>query len=137
MSEQTKNPIGRPTKYKPEYCEQVVIAGKEGYSLTAFAGLIGVSRDTINEWMNTIPEFSVAAKEHKAVRAMWWETQLRKTGSEGGGNGQVTACIFALKNVDPDEWRDRQEVKHDGSADFLAALRDTTKRVMVGGDSTE
>ena len=60
--EKSKNPGGRPTKFKPEYCEAIVEFMGQGYSKTAFAGSIGVSRDTILEWAKGYPEFSGAAR---------------------------------------------------------------------------
>lgn len=107
-------PAGRPSKYDPAYCEQVIEAGAEGYSLTAFAGKIGVCRDTISEWMNTHPEFSAAVKAHKAVRTAWWEDRLRSIAQIGGAGGAATATIFGLKNVAPEEFADRVVNEHTG-----------------------
>src|ERR1700733_6740145 len=47
-----KRARGRPTSYKPEYCEAVIEAMMQGFSLTAFAGILAVSRDIINDWMD-------------------------------------------------------------------------------------
>ena len=51
-------PAGRHSLYRPEYCQKVEEQMGLGYSLGAFAGFIGVSRSTINEWMAAHPEFS-------------------------------------------------------------------------------
>ncbi len=107
---QVKHPGGRPTLYKPEFCEAVIAAGRQGYSLTAFASTLNVDRDTITEWVSKHAEFSLAVRSHKAHRAMIWETRLGKIADEGGGNGSAVSVIFGLKNVAPDEWRDRTEL---------------------------
>lgn len=99
------HPGGRPTKYDSRYCEEVIQAGKQGYSLTAFAGMIGVCRDTISEWMNVHPEFSASVKIHQSARTYCLESDLL-TGETGP---KVTSRIFALKNAAPQEWRDKQE----------------------------
>jgi hypothetical protein len=52
--------MGRPSDYDHAYCEQVVSFCAQGYSLTAFAGEIGVCRDTISEWCRKHPEFSAS-----------------------------------------------------------------------------
>lgn len=101
---------GRPTKYDPRYCDEIVEDGEKGYSLTAFAGAIGVARSTINEWGASYPEFSEAIKRHAAARTRFLETGLLS--SETGP--QVTSRIFALKNAAPEEWREKQEVEHSG-----------------------
>lgn len=81
-----------------------------GLSLTAFAGDIGVARSTINEWIDNHPEFSEAVKIGKAKR-----TAFLERGMLGADTGPaVTARIFALKNADPDEWREKREVEHFG-----------------------
>jgi hypothetical protein len=96
--------VGRPTKYSEAYCNEVIAAGDEGLSLTAFAGIIGVARSTINEWMEHHPEFSEAVKIHGAKRTLCLERGLLS--SDVGP--RVTARIFALKNAAPDEWADKQ-----------------------------
>jgi len=41
---------------------------------------------------------------------------LRDVAQNGGAPGQVTACIFGLKNAVPEEWRDvqHQHLEHTG-----------------------
>lgn len=101
---------GRPSKYDPSYCEMVIEHMKEGASLTSFAAEIDVCRDTISEWASVHPEFSVAVKRAKAKCAAWWEKTNRTLASSGMGN--ATACVFGLKNMAADDWRDvsRQEL---------------------------
>ena len=43
---------------------------------------------------------------------MRWEARLAKIADEGGGNGSAVSVIFGLKNVAPEEWRDR--IEHTG-----------------------
>jgi hypothetical protein len=75
----------------------------EGFSLTAFAGMIGVCKETIYEWINAHLDFSHAVNSARAARVSALETKLLTT-QVGVG---VTAAIFALKNADPTEWQDR------------------------------
>lgn len=103
-------PAGRPTKYDPAFCDAIIETMATGLSMTAFAGEIGVARSTINEWIETHPEFSEAARVGKAKRTLALER-----GMLGAENGPaVTARMFALKNADPDEWREKQHVEHGG-----------------------
>ena len=46
---------GRPTLYREEYCDLVVKEMSEGLSVGGFAGLVLVSRQTIDEWMHGPP----------------------------------------------------------------------------------
>lgn len=102
-------PAGRPSKYSPAYCNEVIDCGARGFSLTAFAGEIGVSRDTISEWMNAHPEFSVACKIAQAKRTLYLEGGMLALDAT---SPMVTARRFALANAAPDEWREKSHQDH-------------------------
>ena len=105
------HPGGRPTKYDPSYCDLVEEEMGKGFSLTAFAGIIGVSRSTITEWMNANPEFSLAVNRAKAKMLLAWERKSLKVADNGGTGGQSTLIIFGLKNMGGDEWAEKSETK--------------------------
>jgi len=121
MTDQPKHPGGRPTKYRPEYCEQAIEFMRDGYSATAFAGHIGVSFSALKLWMDEYPEFMAAIKAARAASAKWWETALRNTAVTGTGN--ATACIFGVKNRSQDEWKDKQEHDHTSSDGSMSPTR--------------
>jgi hypothetical protein len=75
----------------------------QGFSVTALAGHLGMSKDAIYDWINHYPDFCHAVNMGRAARVAALEAKLLST-SQGVG---VTAAIFALKNADPDEWQDR------------------------------
>ena len=93
---------GRPTTYRPEYCEAVIEYMGKGKSLTSFAGSLKQSAKTVYEWIERHPEFADAVEVARAARLVPWEDKLLV--SEKGG--EVAATIFALKNSAPDEWRE-------------------------------
>lgn len=87
--ENTKNKGGCPTKYREEYCAQMIeyfdvtpyeiVTDADGNkdaivgvfpTLARFALNIGVHRDTINEWANKHDEFSVAKKIAKEYHTL-------------------------------------------------------------------
>lgn len=82
-----------------------------GYSLTAVAGMIGVSKDAIYDWIRAHSDFSDAVSRAKPGRLTALETKLL-TSRKGA---QTTAAIFALRNADPDEWRDVKHQEHSHS----------------------
>lgn len=120
-------PAGRPTTYDPRYCQAVIEHMSEGASLTSFAASIMCSRSTINEWMAANQEFSEAVKVGKALCAQWWEKVSRANAVEGGGN--ATLCIFGLKNMAPDEWREKQEIEHSGKIDSNVSDDELDRRI--------
>jgi hypothetical protein len=105
-AEQKASKAGRPTDYRPEYCEQVVEFMRAGFSLTAFAGHVDVARSTINVWMEAHPEFSEAVSRAKAARLLHWEEAAIRVAAKGGGPGTATIIVFGLKNMAPEEYSD-------------------------------
>lgn len=118
---------GRPTTYDPKYCQAVIEHMSEGASLTSFAASIMCSRATINVWMDAHPEFLESVKVGKALCATWWEKVSRANAVEGGGN--ATLCIFGLKNMAPDEWREKQEIEHSGKIDSNVSDDELDRRI--------
>lgn len=96
--------MGRPSDYDPIYCVRVVEFLRDGFSLAAFAGELGVARSTVYKWAEEHEEFSDAVKRAQAASALAWEKRLRELATSGEGN--PTAIIFGLKNRASDEWRD-------------------------------
>lgn len=100
-----KHPGGRPSEYRPEYCQAVIDCMAQGFSLTAFAGSIRVAKDTVYEWIKTHPQFSDAVSRARAARVLHLERKLLSSRK----GAETSAAIFALRNADPSEWRD---IKH-------------------------
>jgi hypothetical protein len=116
------NPVGRPSKYKPEYCEAVIAHMSDGASLTSFAAEIDVARSTINEWMEEHPQFSESVKRGKAKCAAWWERKGRE-GASGEAQVNPTLVIFGLKNMAGEDWREKQEIDHKSSDSSMSPTR--------------
>lgn len=100
---------GRPSQYTPELGQALIDIMATGLSITAAAAAMGFHRDTIYEWAKTHEDFSDALKRGRGVRVLKLEQDLMRAPD----GPTVTARIFALKNADPTEWRDRHEVKAD------------------------
>lgn len=106
-----KRPVGRPSKYSPAYCDEIIAAGEQGLSLTAAAGIIGVDRSTIDYWRDEFPEFSLACKKAQAKRTLFLEKGMINPAATGP---MVTARRFALANAAPEEWREKVTQEHTG-----------------------
>ena len=133
MSDDAAPKMGRPTDYDPAHCEAAIAFLSEGYSTTALAGELGVSRSTLYRWADAHEDFRDALKGGQAGSALWWEGKLREIAQKGGAPGQATAVIFALKNRAPEDWRERSEVDHsskDGSMSPHGASADAALHAM-------
>lgn len=107
------NPVGRPSKYKPEYCDVLEGHFEQGYSYEAFAGRIGVSKQTLYDWEKAHPEFLDAKRRYEGLTQLFWEGRLIALAKDKD-EGNATAIVFGLKNRAPDSWRDRTEQAHSG-----------------------
>lgn len=127
------NPGGaRPSLYKPEYAKMAQKIALLGATDAELAECFDVCEDTINKWKLAHKEFSLALKAGKRLADAHVADRLykRATGYEHAAvkivataNGEdhsvpyteryppdTTACIFWLKNRQPEHWRDRKEL---------------------------
>lgn len=124
---------GRPTKYDPAFCEVVETEMAKGLSLAAVAGIIGVARSTINEWMAEHPEFSEAVSRAKSVRLLHWERAALRVATAGGGPGTATIIVFGLKNMGGDEWTDTTKTELSGPNGAPIQAEVTSARELLSG----
>ena len=110
MNPETQNPVGRPTKYDPAFCDMARESMRIGYSKTATAGSLGVCKATFDTWCKEHSEFLGAVKEGQTLRTL----KLEKDLLAAVDGPTVTSRIFALKNAAPDEWRDKQIIAGPG-----------------------
>lgn len=122
---------GRPSSYDPAYCDRVVEHCSDGSSLTSFAAEIDVARSTINEWMDKHPEFSEAVKRAKAKCAAWWEKQARMGAAGTQKDINPTLCIFGLKNMAADDWRDVKTTELTGKDGAPVETVQRIERVII------
>ena len=95
-----------PTKYRPEYCRELIDHMSEGYSFESFTAVASVHKDTLYEWVKVHPEFK-EAKDTAFSKNMLFYEKVGCRGMLGEIDGwNVTAWIFNMKNRHG--WRDRQ-----------------------------
>ena len=127
--------LGRPTKYKPEYKEQVYKLCLLGATDVDIANFFDISEATLNNWKIEHPDFLESIKngkvhadatvaeslykrangyEHEDVDIKMYEGEIIKTKLIKHYPPDTTAGIFWLKNRRPKDWRDKQEIEHSG-----------------------
>jgi hypothetical protein len=124
---------GRPTKYKPEYAEQVYKLCLLGATDEQIADFLDVDVATVYRWANDISEFCEARKNGKEradanVAEALYHRALGYSHAEEKifqNNGEVIRAD-TVKHYPPDTaaafiwlknragWRDKQEVEHSG-----------------------
>lgn len=124
------NPVGRPTKYRSEFCEQIRELAREGLSKTEMAVELGISRQCWHDWAEAHAEFLDAIKEAEWIAQAWWERSGRM-GVFMGKKFNQNAWRTQVFNRFHHEYRDRRHVEHeagDGLAGLLRELDGATGR---------
>jgi transposase len=102
-----KRGVGRPSLYKPEYCDRVIELGEQGCWLNEMAADLDVDRVTLLDWENAHEEFATALARAKVKANAWFEAK---------GRNSVDSKVFQsrpwevlLKGRDGD-YREKQEI---------------------------
>lgn len=119
---------GRPTSFKPEYVEQAYKLCLLGAIDKELCDFFNVAESTLNLWKQKQPKFLDALKRGKIIadatvahslyrRATGYshpethisnyQGEIIKTEITKHYPPDTTACIFWLKNRQPDKWRDK------------------------------
>ena len=110
--------FGRPTKYRPEFCEDLIEHMRGGGSVESFGAFLGekygnasaICKDTVYEWAERYPDFSDAKKIGTAFARKFYE-DIGKRGMKGEYVAfNSTVWVFSMKNRFG--WRDK--VEHSG-----------------------
>jgi len=125
-------PGGRPTDYKPEYCEMLIEHMAKGFSFETFGATIRVARSTVFLWAEKHQEFSDAKKLAFDLCQLWWEEKsilnienISETEREGNRVSTYSKSlntgnfVFNMKNRFG--WKDKLEVSGDDRAPIKLA----------------
>lgn len=99
------------SKYKSAYCNEIIECLGRGYSVSGFAGYIGVATSSVHLWIKNHPEFAEAYAIAKGKSAYHWETKFIEFAQTGKNVG---AFAYALGNRCPEEWKNVQKFEHAG-----------------------
>lgn len=160
-----KNPVGRTNEYETIWkhrLDEVEEWASMGLSNLQIANNMNIGDATLYDWQNKHPEFRDTIKRGKYKvdlqvenalfkKALGTEyTEVKKVYKNGKVIGEervtkqlapdTTAQIFWLKNRQPQDWRDRRHIEHEGSMEVnnpLAGLTTEELRKMANAKPTE
>lgn len=150
-------PQGRPSKYNPKYhIPWAKGLLRRGLTIDEVAKEFEVSKQTLYNWADQDSDFFDALNESRDKadmevekslyeRALGYKVTDRKTVIQLDKNTgeqkparieviekeippDVTACIFWLKNRNPKNWRDKQDIQIDEMSD--AGIKDWIKAIF-------
>jgi len=143
--------MARPTKYKDDYPKQAYKLCLTGFTDVQLADFFEVNPDTIYEWKKVHEEFSESLKEgkqiadgevakslyhrakgysHKNVHVSNYQGEITLTELTKHYPPDTTACIFWLKNRQPNLWRDKRELAIDDDRDVEDFNIDELKQIL-------
>lgn len=126
-------------KYRPEFLDE--LKDMESATVAQLARHFNVCRDTIYSWGQRYPEFGAEVRRCRAGLIQDMETALVQQ-AKGEIQGNATAAIFLLKNLAPDDYRDRREVQVETTGTVVLdytgfELEDESGEDFIEGDFEE
>ena len=142
---EAKSKRGRPSNYKPEYCEKIVEVMAQGYSLEAASAKLDIPIRCLYDWQAKHPEFSQATHEGRIKALAWWEERAMNTASGSPGNSQIISLGLRNRSRSASGWIDSQKQELSGPdggpirveattidvGDLTPEQRDALRAVMV------
>lgn len=132
---------GRPALYDPKFAPIAKVLCSRGATSADLADAFGVSTVSIYNWESWHPEFGEAVRLGKveifdprveralAERALGYSVDTEEIKVTKDGDvlripvrkhypPETTACIFWLKNRQPQKWRDVWKIEHEGKVEL-------------------
>ena len=129
--ETSKSGAGRPTDYKPEFCDIAVDACARGATIAELAEILGCHRATVHRWMAQHQKFRDSIKiagefadervgfslyeravgySYNSVKIMSYEGTPVVVPYVEHVPPDTNAARYWLNNRKPEQWRDRKEI---------------------------
>lgn len=129
LREKPSNPVGRPSKYDPAYCDMVVEWGRVGKSREWIGATLMVLPETLANWSKEHPEFFAAITLAKQLEMLWWEDfgqqHLLTTSFSASGWSRSMAARF------PTKWRENKGVALSGDPEGTPVKHEVGLRWMT------
>lgn len=122
MTDSNSAKLGRPTKYRPEFCTRVIECGKEGMGKCEMAAELGITYDSFETYQQQHPDFFESVKAALRASQAWWESRGRQATFGAFDGYNATSYIFQMKNRFKDDWSDMTTVKHGMTEDMVALI---------------
>jgi transposase-like protein len=90
-----------PNRYSSNYSDALVEHMKQGYSFESYAGVVGVARSTLYNWLEQYPAFAEAKEIGESYSLYHYEKILMQSmhNDDEGRNGfNMTSLIFNMCN---------------------------------------
>jgi len=128
--------LGRPTKYDPAYCDQIVALGEEGLSRWQICSRLGIGLHNMIAWEGAHEDFRQALEQSRLDALAYWEDLAHDHIKEAPGGIRLNTGLWSRSMAArfPEQYRENSKLevtgKNDGPVqvdvvhDFSQALLD-------------
>lgn len=102
------------SRYDPSFCADIIKHCQEGGSITSFAGVVGVTKQTLYNWMDAHPDFKEAAEVARLTALALAEKAHWRLAMEGG---KTSGLEYRMGNLSNWDWRHKTSTEVTGKDD--------------------
>jgi hypothetical protein len=122
---------GRPPKYRPQFCDEIIDLGKQGKSMAQMASYFDVSRGTIDVWAEAYPEFLEALKRAQAHAQDYWEQLGRDMLTADKFHSAVWTKIMQARFRQDYTEQTKTTIDYNGSVEVRHKVENTSPRQLA------
>lgn len=111
--------LGRPSKYDPAYCDQVVALGEEGLSRWQICSRLGIGIHNMNAWEGAHEDFRRALEQARLDALAYWEDLAHDHIREAPGGVKLNTGLWSRSMAArfPEQYRENSKVEVTGKND--------------------
>lgn len=111
--------LGRPSKYDPAYCDQVVALGKEGLSRWQICSRLDIGLHNMIAWEGAHEEFRLSLEEARLHALSYWEDLAHDHIREAPGGVKLNTGLWSRSMAArfPEQYRENSKVEVTGKND--------------------
>ena len=133
------NPVGRPSKYDPAYCDKVIELGKLGKSFEQMASMLGIGITTLKRWREDHEDFRASLEDAHGHAQTWWEDKAQANLIEFKDGERINTGLWSRSMAArfPKNYSDRvkQEISGPDGAQLKTGFVLTFEEPSNGNDS--
>lgn len=127
--------VGRPTKYDPAICEQIIELGRQGKSKVQMVAATNIPYATMSAWEQAHPAFREAMDEAMRLAQAFWEDLAIAHMVEMPGGPKLNTGLWSrsMSARFPRDYRDNSKVELVGKDDGpiqIDHIHDFAKELM-------
>lgn len=111
--------LGRPSKYDPAYCDQVVALGKEGLSRWQICSRLDIGLHNMIAWEGAHEDFRQSLEEARLHALSYWEDLAHDHIREAPGGVKLNTGLWSRSMAArfPEQYRENSKVEVTGKND--------------------